>query len=258
VVDKETPIRRRHVLRAVFCGSCLTLAAIGFFTSNGLVTSAAFTVLPILGVLLWREGEPPVLLFACAFQWLQATAAIFYTNHFGQTLEEAFGSNELSVATWLSILAVVVLAVGIRCGFIGAGKPRRSELEFEASRMDIKKVTILYGLSFVGAALLHLIAWRFPSITQPLLAMAALKWGVVYLLCYTVMHQRQGYGILVVCLGLEFTMGLFGIFADFKSVFFVLVVAAMSSPLALRGRRLVVTVICFVILFTLGVVWTAV
>ncbi len=249
---------RLHVSRYVFWAICASLAVFGLFTANGSVTSVAFLALPILGSLLWREGEPPVLLFGCAFQWLQATAAIFYTNHFGQTLEEAFGSNELTVATWLSILAVVVLAGGIRCGFIGAGKPRRSELEFEASRMDIKKVTILYGLSFVGAALLHLIAWRFPSITQPLLAMAALKWAVVYLLCYTVMHQRQGYGILVVCLGLEFTMGLFGIFAEFKSVFFVLVVAAMASPLALRGRRLVVTIICFVTLFIVGVVWTAV
>jgi hypothetical protein len=53
-------------------------------------------------------------------------------------------------------------------------------------------------------------------------------------------------------------MGLTGIYAEFKSVFFVLVVAAMSSPLALRGRRLVATTICFVILFTLGVVWSAV
>jgi len=53
-------------------------------------------------------------------------------------------------------------------------------------------------------------------------------------------------------------MGLTGIYAEFKSVFFVLVVAAMSSPLALRGRRLAATVTCFAILFILGVVWSAV
>ena len=247
-----------HVAFHVFWGICAGLALLGLFTPNGLVTSAAFAILPILVILLWREGEPSVLLFGCAFQWLQASAAIFYTNHFGQTLEEAFGSDELNVATWLSLLAVVVLAVGIRCGFIGAGKPRRTELEADASRIDISKVAILYGFSFVGAFLLNLIAWRLPSITQPLLAVAALKWGVVFLLCYTVLHQRRGYGFLIVCLGLEFTIGLFGIFADFKSVFFVLVVAATSSPLALRGRRLLATVVCFVTLFILGVVWTAV
>jgi len=58
------------------------------------------------------------------------------------------------------------------------------------------------------------------------------------------------------CLAFEFAMGLFGIYANFKSVFFVLVVAATASPLALRGRRLAATIVCFGILFVSGVVWT--
>src|SRR5436189_6450512 len=160
VARNKSALPRSRSMRTVFWGICALLAVVGFFTPNGLVTSAAFAVLPILGLLLWREGEPPVLLFGCAFQWLQATAAIFYTNHFGQTLEEAFGSNELSVATWLSILAVVVLAVGIRCGFIGAGKSQRTELESEASRIDINKIVVLYGASFVGASVLSVVSWR--------------------------------------------------------------------------------------------------
>src|SRR5437867_4836764 len=143
--------RHLRVARYVFCGTCAALAAIGFFTPNGLVTSAAFAVLPILGILLWREGEAPVLLCGCVFQWLQATAAIFYTNHFNETLDEAFGSNRLAIATWLSVVAVVVLAIGIRSGYIGAGKPRRTDLESEVSRIDLNKVAILYGVSFVGA-----------------------------------------------------------------------------------------------------------
>ena len=247
-----------HVARTGFWVICAVLAAVGFFTSNGLVTAAAFAVLPFLGFLLWREGEPPVLLFACVFQWMQATAAIFYTNHFGLTLSEAFGSNELGIATWLSILAVLVLAVGIQLSFIGAGPPRAVELESAASLIDINKVAVLYGCSFVVSGLLSTLAWHFSSITQILLAIAAIKWAVVFLLCYTVLHQRRGYAILFACLGLEFVSGLVGIFANFKSVFFVLVVAALSSPLALKGRRLAAIITCFVILFLLGVVWSAV
>ncbi len=59
-------------------------------------------------------------------------------------------------------------------------------------------------------------------------------------------------------MGLEFCSGLLGAFANFKSVFFVLAVAALSSSRALQGRRLVTNVLCFVIVFTAGVVWTAV
>ena len=72
------------------------------------------------------------------------------------------------------------------------------------------------------------------------------------------LHQRRNYGLLAGCLAFEFAMGLFGVYANFKSVFFVLVVAATASPLALRGRRLAATIVCFSILFVSGVVWTAV
>jgi hypothetical protein len=249
---------RSHTARKGIWAICLALAFVGVFTTNGIVTSAAIMVVPILGLLLWREGEPPVLLFGCAFQWLQATAAIFYCNHFGMTLDAAFGSNVLDLATWLSIVAVLVLAIGIRLGYIRAGGSQRAALESDAAKMDIGKIGILYGVSVVVAGVLSAIAWRFPSITQPLLATAALKWAVVFLLCYAVLHQRRGYGLLMICIGLEFATGFLGVFAVFKSVFFVLVVAALSSPLALRGRRLAASVICFVILFVLGVFWSAI
>jgi hypothetical protein len=247
-----------HAARTTFIGLCLVFAAIGYFTANGLVTSAAFAVLPLLTFLLWRPGEPPVLLFGCIFQWMQATAAIFYTNHLGVTLEEAFGSYELEIATWLSIFAVVALAVGIRCGFIGAGPSQGVALEADAAKTNVRKVAVLYAVSVIVSGVLDAAAWRIPSITQILLAAASVKWAIVFVLCYTVFHQRRGYGLLVGCVAIEFAMGLFGIYANFKSVFFVLLVAALSSPQALRGRRLVTTVVCFVILFVLGVVWTAV
>jgi hypothetical protein len=259
LLSRENPASAGpHTVRLGFWAICGSLALVGLFTPNGLVTSAAIMVLPILGFLLWREGEPPVLLFACCFQWLQASAAIFFTNHYGQTLEEAFGSNELTVATWLSIVAVLVLAVGIRLGYIRAGRPQRGELESDGAKMDINKIAVLYGVSVVVAGASNAVAWRVSSLTQPLLAVASLKWAVVFLLCYTVLHQRRGYRLLVGCMALEFALGLFGIYSNFKSVFFVVVIAAMSSSLALRGRRLVATVICFLILFVLGVIWSAV
>lgn len=253
-VRPEQPYLKRIGLWAV-CGVC---ALLGAFTTNGLITSVAFLVLPLLVLLLWRNGEPPVLLFGCMMQWLQATAAIFYTNHFGITLDHAFGSENLTVATWLSIAAVLVLGAGIRCAFIGAGESKRTHLESDADRMNINKIFALYSVSFAMAAILNAVAFRYTSITQPLLAIASLKWAVVFLLCYTVLHQRRGYTLLLACVGLEFVMGSFGVLSNFKNIFFVLVVAAMSSPLALRGRRLTASVVCFVVLFVLGIMWSAI
>lgn len=253
-------VRRKLQIRSGrigFYAVCLALAVLGFFTKNGIVTSAAFLFLPVIVSLTWRRGEPPVLVFACLFQWLQATAAIFYTNHLGASLDQVFGSNELAIATWLSLIAVLVLAIGIRCAYLGAGPSREKELKAEAERLEISKIALLYPISVVVAVVFTGLAWRLPSITQPLLAVAAVKWAVIFLLCYTVVQQRRGYGLLVACVGLEFVMGLFGIFSNFKDVFFVLVVAVMSSTL-IKGRRLVLVAACFVFLFIIGVVWSSV
>lgn len=246
---------RMHWGMLAFCGG---LAFGGIFSANGLLTSVALLALPVICYLVWREGEPPVLVFACVFQWLQATAAIFYTNHFHVTLDQAYGSNALTMATWLSIAGVVALAAGVRLAFLSANSSHSRQLEVDSSRLSIGKLGILYAGIVLVSTILTALAVRLASLTQPLLAFASLKWAIVFLVCYTVLQQRRGYGLLAACVATEFVLGFSGIYSSFKTVFFVLVVAAMSSRLALRGRRLLITLICFALLFPMGVVWTAI
>src|SRR5205085_221833 len=137
----------------------------------------------------------------------QATAAVFYTNHYGETLDEAFGSNVLGVATWLSVAAVPVLAVGIRIGLLGSGRSRKTDLESGAETMDVSKIAVLYAAIAVVATVLTAVAFHVPSVTQLLLVIASLKWAAVFLLCYTVLHQRRGYGFLIACIVFEFGLG---------------------------------------------------
>lgn len=242
----------------VFWLVCVASAVVGLFTANGFLTSAAFLALPIMVFLVWRHGEPPVLLFGCTFQWLQATAAIFYTNHQGVTLEKAFGSYELTAATWLSILGVVALAAGVRCAFIGAGRPLQGELEREAASLDVRKIGGFYVAAFIFSTLVVLLASRFWSASQIIASVASIKWAAVFLLCYTVLYQRRGYGLLCGCLVLEFATGLVGFFSSFKSVFFVLIVAALSFPSALKGSRLIATISGLLVLLITGVAWSSI
>lgn len=250
--------KKTHGFSVWFWVAVAFLAIAGLASPNPWLTFSALLLLPIFVRLLWRRGEPPALVFACCMQWLQASAAIFYTDYYGMSLDQAFGSNELEFASWLSLLAVLVLAVGIRLAIIRTGPSPLSRLETEAYATSIPKLAAFYAASFVLSACLNAVAFGFSSITQILLAFAAIKWVFVFLLCYSILQQREGYGYLVFVVCLEFSTGLLGIFANFKSVFFVLIVAAMSSALALRGRRMAVTVLCGTVLFISGVVWSAI
>src|SRR5947209_5915194 len=75
------------------------LALLGLRSANPVLTAFAIGCIPCILQLVWRHGEPPVLVFACCMQWLQASAAIFYTDYYGISLNESFGRPELELAT---------------------------------------------------------------------------------------------------------------------------------------------------------------
>ena len=217
-------------------------AICGFFSANPLLTPAAIAVLIFSLRLLWRRGEPPVLVFACAMQWLQAAALIFYTDFYHASVAQAGGGIELETATWLSLVAVLVLATGMRCALIRAGRSQHEALVNEARRISIGNAFAAYLVSFVIAGIAERIAFTVPSVTQLIGALITLKWVSIFILAFAIIEQRSGYIFLGSVVLIELAVGLLGFFSGFKNVFFVLLVVTMASPLALRGRRLAITI----------------
>jgi hypothetical protein len=238
---------------------CVAIAAgIGFLSSNPFLTPASTVLLPVLAYLTWRKGEPPALMFACAMQWLQAAAAIFYANFYRSSLAEAFGGMELETATWLSLGGVLALALGMRLGLLRARSPQPLEFAAEALKIDVNKAFSAYSVSFLLSFACTTIAVRIPALTQALLFLGAVKWVFVFVLGFCVLEQKRGYFLLALCVTLEFAVGILGFFSGFKSVFFVLFIAAITSPVAWRGRRLLLLGGLAALLLLLGSTWTAV
>ena len=234
------------------------LAALGAFAANPVLTPVCILMIPVLASLLWFEGEPPILLFACALQWLQATTAVFYTNHYGLPLDVAYGVPEFERATWLSLVGIFVLACGMRLGRGSAIISGGSRVSFEASHMSPTRLFIVFLATFVICAGLRVVAYSVVAITQPLLAIANLEWIIVFLFALVVIERREGYALLAIALVLEFASGLLGFFSEFKRVLYVLLVAMLTSPGVLSTRRLIATVSVAVFLVVCGTVWTSI
>src|SRR6185312_10439226 len=79
-------------------------AAWGTLTANPELTPVSIAVLAVAIGLLWRPGEPPVLVFGVAVQWLQAALSIFCANYYGVPVEMLFGAPAGETATWLSLV----------------------------------------------------------------------------------------------------------------------------------------------------------
>ncbi len=235
----------------------LVLVAWGATTANPILTPVAVLVPIVCGILLWRPGEPPVLVFACAMQWLQAASVIFYVDLYGISLSQA-GGPEFERATWLSLGAIVALTAGMRLALLRSGPSRYALLRNEALRTNIGAALAGYLSCFSIAVLAQRFAWDIPALTQVIYALITLKWCALFILAYCIVEQQKGYLFLGLIAVVEVAIGLLGFFAGFKSVFFVLFVVALTSPFALRGRRLTVTLLLAITLFCMGTVWSAI
>jgi hypothetical protein len=238
-------------------GLALALAVWGAFAANPLLTPCAILLLPLLASLLWFKGEPPVLLFVCAMQWLQSTAAIFYTNFHGMPLsgQVEFGGAQLVQATWLSLVGVLVLAVGMRLALMRHSKEVATKAAEESRLLQPVRIFNLYLIAFVVLSVVERMAFRIPALTQPLLATSALKWALVFLVAYSVLMQRAHYGFLVIVVCLEFISGILGFFAGFKTIFFMLLVVLPSARYVFKGWRLVQFCTLAALVLGLGVAW---
>lgn len=251
---------RRVSRRDVILFSCgMALAAfVGIAAPNGFLSAFAIFVLVLLIAMLSRPGEPQVLLYAALFQWLQAAALLFSADLRGEGLAETFGLESIVEATWLTLAGVLAFGAGMRAS-VGRGlRQPHSSVASDLSPLSTRNLFIAWLIAFPVFSLLVLIGSYFSGVRQILLSIAQIKWVLVFILAASVFQRHRGYQMLVVVIAAEAVYGLLGYFAEFKSVFIIVGLAAMLVIRRLTPRTiLLMSGMLFMLLF-LGTYWTAV
>jgi len=233
-------------------------AGLGFLSPNPWSTALAVGTLPVCARLTWRNGEPPVLFFAVAVQWLQAAMPVFHADLLGISLSELGQSWSMEQAVVLSLAAILVLACGMRVAMVGLGGGWTAGIAAEASRFSIRKVWIAYLFVFFISALRDKYLWIVPGLSQPLLALMEVKWVLFYLLALIIMIRRERWVLFFVAVVLELLLGFSGFFSDFKQVFFVLGLVYLTTSHQVNSRTLIqLSGIVAAVLF-LAVMWASV
>lgn len=237
----------------------LALPVVGaLFTANPFLTVLAIAVAAILPILLWRTGEPPVLLFCCGLQWLAITTVLHYANFARANLGVAFGGNELQMAVGLGLVGLVALALGARIG-MGRGSVAVNErAEHEALRISVPATFLAYVASFGLSSVCKIISDHIPQAAQALVAIVTIKWTLLFLVCIGVIQQRRHYAFLWGAVGIEFFTGLLGYFSSFKNGFFLLIIVMLASRHLWNVRRVLLGVTVCIFLVASSIVWSAI
>jgi hypothetical protein len=215
----------------------------------------------IVGVLLlWRPGEPPALLFGFALAWMGASTSIFHANWLGI----AIGSyspfpSDMWLAVVLSLFGLMGLSIGMRMG-AGRIQPIHAiEARVAATSRSPNYWFRLYAVFSLASTFFGGAVWLIPSLSQVLLGFVQLKWVFFFILTFaSILYGAGGMVYLLAAFAWELMLGIGGFFSDFKTVFLMTLMAAITtgtrfSPITYIGGGLLVAA-----LLTLGVVWTSV
>jgi hypothetical protein len=238
----------------------IALALMSSVGPNPLLALLSVAVLVVGSVILWRPGESPILLFLFAYPWVQASTAVFHANWLGMDITDYSPyTGDMPTAVVLSLVGLLVLAVGMR---LGAG-PRRPDLFAAAQHValshPIERWLWLYGLAWVASFTAISFAWVLPGLTQPMLALANMRWAFFFMLAYAhFTRRRDRRGLFPLVFLLELATGIGAYFADFKTVFVVTLFAALASGTRISARALLGSGALTTLTVGFAILWTAV
>jgi hypothetical protein len=232
---------------AIICGLG---AVLSLFASNPLLTASGILVLPLLFVLLWRPDEPPSLLFAAAFQWVQVFVPVMQANIHGEPMRGEVGP-ELEMAAWLGLGTIVMLAVGMR---IGRGKrsiANRVQLKEEVAELSPGRLLVAYALALGVPTITAAVAGVVPGLLQALLGLSLLRLMVVFLVFWSAANEPRFRRVALAILGCEIVLGFGGFFSTFKtSIFLAIIVALGNQVRAKRVLRPAIALLALALLLT--------
>ena len=225
----------------------IVLAMLGLATANPMLTAVGILAVPLLVTLLWRSGEPPILLACCLMQWLQVMVPIFYADLVGNSLSlesmelgsdrsvvifNTSGFSNQAKATWLSLGGILAMAVGMRLALKHRLGSAASQIERELKELSLPRIFYAYLAGFGLSSVCNTAAWYLGGLAQLVLAVGVIKWVMLWILCCCAFVQAKGYRFVLVALVVEVAIGFLSFFAHYKEAFFVLGIAMFS----VRGK----------------------
>jgi hypothetical protein len=223
----------------------------------------------VLGVgikLLWRPGEPPILLFVFLYQWMQSATGALYANAMGITLAQVTDPDQMVIrgahefASGLMLTGVLVLAFAMK---LAAGKPSLdfgARLKAFVTSRPFSFWFRVHAATWVIGTICAIIAPMAEGLRLPLLTLSGIKWGGFFLLTFSAFSgsspsARTIWGLIF---GFEFLLSIGGYFASFKDVFVFAIFGLAAANVRLTPRILISGTALAAIMLALGIVWTAV
>ena len=240
-------------------------AVLIMWSSNVAIWIPCILGLPLAIWLVGSKDVPAVLWWIVAILWVSIAGDLVAADFSGQAVEHLSFGGYRARAIYYCLGAMLALAYGMRVGrSLGAkqmGHPE--EITVPAAwnfngDVALNPALICYAASFFSGVILGQLAYAIPGLTQPLLALALLKFVCIYLIAARVFQTNRGHLWLLAIAVLEIAVGMVSYFSSYKEAIFIILIALVANRRRLSFGHMVAGLVALVIVFWISLVWTVI
>jgi hypothetical protein len=244
-------------LRKAFLYFGIAVLVLSPFSRDPMVVVVCGFMPCILVGLVDLPRMPSIVVYYLLWMWVQAATRVLIAALDAESLGDGPYGQDIYRAFWYAMASLIILAVAFRICLGGLTLPSDDQLDAHRRWPPI----LLFYLYLATAALSFILgplSALSMAIAQPLITLGFLKYVVMFMLFAAVLSTGNGIKLLLAVMLLEVITGFSGLFSGFKTVFIVLLLAGLSLRIALRNTNILGGIATLVVLFVLGVFWTAV
>jgi hypothetical protein len=249
----------------MFAVVAVLVVALLLASPNAMLWAAVALAFPIIVWVLGGTRAYPVLVWLIGMNWLQIAGDVLGADLNDHVMGDGWMGQYRERAVYFSLSAMLAMALGMRCGTrlgawaFGPGAHASAFLLGEnGPDVRLRRVVAAYFATLVLTEVAGATANAMPTLAQPVLALALLKFVCVYLAASTVFASDRGYQWLILISLFELTIGIGGFFAGYKEAFFVIFVALAASRGAVSLRKWLFAATAVTIVIWVSLVWTVI
>lgn len=232
------------------------LCLIQFFFLNGVYLFLGFVLLFTILYFVQIPLKPSIFTIILVYHFLQIMSGVWLSNFLEKDIN--YRSEFLGTATLFSYIGVLFLFLPViyfqnKLKYIPFTK-----LKEQCDKLSIVKTFQLFVIFFFISNLLSAIAFSNLGLTQIIVSFRNFKWFLFCLFGIQVFFKNKMKYHFYVVIIIEFSLGFFSIFSDFKTVLFFSSFIYLFFLIKINIKQLFLTLIFLSLLFYLGVKWTSV
>lgn len=226
------------------------------FFSNAIYLTIGALVFGFIIIRLQIPYKPSVFTIIFLYHFIQISAWVWMVNYVGVNMN--YKSPHSGLAILLAYLGLMVLLGPVIYFNNKLPNVSLATLKKHADKLSIQKTFIAYVVAFFSMNALGAAAFSFAGLTQVIYSLVNIKWFFFLLFGFQVILKKKMIKEFVIFVGIEFALGFFSFFSDFKTVFFFLACLFLTFLVKVSLKQLSFAIVGVIFMAFMGITWTSI